>query len=73
MMHASEPRRKGDSAMARDWPGMAVTVPPWGHIMVLADVSRAGIYITSMAPSLTLTLLVPMATEFDPEVLVTPL
>ena len=35
-------------------------------------VSRAGIYITSRAPLLTLTLLVPTATEFEPEVLVTP-
>jgi hypothetical protein len=41
--------------------------------MVLATVSSAGIYMTSMAPSLTLTLLDPMATEFAPEVLVTPL
>jgi hypothetical protein len=40
--------------------------------MVLETVSSAGIYITSMAPSLMLTLLVPTATEFAPEVLVTP-
>src|ERR1017187_2744582 len=71
-MKVSDPRRMGDCALARDWPGMAVTVPPCGHIMVLETVSSAGIYITSMAPSLTLTLLVPMATEFEPEVLVTP-
>src|SRR5580704_956597 len=51
---------------------MAMTVPPCGHIMMLEALSRGGIYITSKAPSLTLTLLVPMATEFAPEVLVTP-
>ena len=43
MVNVSEARSTGVPALARVDPGVAMTVPPCGHIMTLAAVSGEGI------------------------------
>src|SRR5262249_59839562 len=43
IVNVSDLRRTGAPALARVLPGTAMTVPPCGHISVLAVVSNAGI------------------------------
>src|SRR5208282_730435 len=43
MMQLSPPARIGAAAVALELDGLAVTIPPWGHIITLAVVSRPDI------------------------------
>ena len=61
MMKVSDPRRIGAPALARVLPGVAVTVPPCGHIMRAGGGQERGHQVTSSAPLLTETPEAPTA------------